>query len=130
MPARDDDPETFFELKVRPGAGRHVRQVPRGGQGQRRPAARLARGDAQGRRKRPGGRARRANKSLLIQAVEHADESLEMPPGKLLPTSVRADLAAWVAAGAKWPKIGDGGPDDRGAEALGLRAARSRLAAR
>ena len=49
------------------------------------------------------------NKSLLIQAVEHADESLEMPPGKLLPKGVRDDLAAWVAAGAKWPKSASAG---------------------
>ena len=47
--------------------------------------------------------------SLLIQAVQHADESLEMPPGKLLPRPPRADLAAWVAAGAKWPKPARGG---------------------
>ncbi len=42
--------------------------------------------------------------SLLIRAIGHEDESLEMPPGKLLPESSRADLAAWVASGAKWPK--------------------------
>src|SRR5262249_9234847 len=39
-----------------------------------------------------------------IQAIRHEDKSLEMPPGKLLPESVRTDLVAWIAAGAKWPK--------------------------
>ena len=111
-PARADEPESFLRVEGAPGAGRHVRQVPRAGQGQRRPAARLARGDAQGAAKAgrpscPGD----PNESLLIQAVEHEDKSLEMPPGKLLPRGVREDLAAWIAAGAKWPKSRDGGPD-------------------
>ena len=47
--------------------------------------------------------------SRLIQAVEHADKALEMPPNKLLPRPVRADLAAWVADGARWPKAGPSG---------------------
>ena len=98
------------------GSRGHVRQVPRARQGQRRPATRLARGDAQGGRERPGGRARRhRTKSLLIQAVEHVDESLEMPPGKLLPEGVREDLAAWVAGGGEVAEVRHGEPGDRGA---------------
>src|SRR5262245_41251946 len=42
--------------------------------------------------------------SLLVQAVRREDEALEMPPDDPLPESVRADLAAWVASGARWPQ--------------------------
>ena len=43
--------------------------------------------------------------SLLIRAVRHTDEKLQMPFGgkKLLDREI-ADLAAWVKMGAPWPK--------------------------
>ncbi len=41
--------------------------------------------------------------SLLIQAIRYSHERVKMPPGKPLPDSVAADLAAWVRDGAAWP---------------------------
>ena len=53
-----------------------------------------------------------------------------MPPNKPLPAAAQADLAAWVAAGARWPKSEIVEAADRGPDALGLRAAEGRVAAR
>ncbi len=44
------------------------------------------------------------DKSLLITAVRQTDENLKMPMGGKLKDSEIADLAAWVKAGAVWPK--------------------------
>jgi hypothetical protein len=44
------------------------------------------------------------DKSLLIRAVRHVDESLKMPPDKKLPAGVIADLEAWVKRGAPDPR--------------------------
>ena len=100
----DDDPEDFFERKVRPIlAGTCVKcHGPVKASGGLRFDSREAmlKGGETGPAVVPGD----AKRSLLIQAVQHEDESLEMPPGKLLPGSARADLAAWVADGARWPK--------------------------
>ena len=43
------------------------------------------------------------SQSLLIRAIGH-DESLKMPPDKLLPTATQAAFAAWISSGASWPK--------------------------
>ena len=43
-------------------------------------------------------------KSILIQAVRQTDPKLKMPMGSKLKDSEVADLAAWVKAGAAWPK--------------------------
>jgi hypothetical protein len=43
-------------------------------------------------------------KSLLIRAIRHTVDDLQMPPGKALPDAAVADLAAWVSRGAPWPK--------------------------
>src|SRR5438067_4538193 len=45
------------------------------------------------------------DKSLLIRAVRHADESLRMPEQKL-PAAAVADLEAWVKMGAPDPRTG------------------------
>ena len=97
--------ESFFELKVRPVLAGTCVKCHGDEEGQRRPAARLARGDARGRRGRAGGRAGRPG-------AQPAD-----PGGPATPTSrsrcrrtsrcprrSQDDLAAWVAAGATWPK--------------------------
>jgi Protein of unknown function (DUF1553)/Protein of unknown function (DUF1549)/Planctomycete cytochrome C len=42
--------------------------------------------------------------SLLIRAIGHGDESLQMPPGKKLPESTIAAFTRWIAAGAPWPE--------------------------
>jgi hypothetical protein len=104
-----DDPEAFFELKVRPVlAGTcvkcHGATKASGGLRLDSREAMLKGGD-DGPAVMPGD----PKHSRLIQAIEHADKSLEMPPNKLLPEAVRADLSAWVADGAKWPKAGPSG---------------------
>jgi hypothetical protein len=99
----DDEAEAFFETKVRPVlAGTcvkcHGATKASGGLRLDSREAMLKGGD-NGPAVVPGD----PRQSLLIRAVEHADESLEMPPGKLLPKAVRTDLASWVAGGATWP---------------------------
>jgi cytochrome c553 len=44
------------------------------------------------------------DKSRLIEAVRQTDANLKMPPNGKLKDSEIADLAAWVKAGAVWPK--------------------------
>ena len=46
------------------------------------------------------------DKSLLIQAVKHADEDLKMPPDSKLSAGEIADLTAWVKLGAPDPRTG------------------------
>jgi hypothetical protein len=46
-------------------------------------------------------------KSLLVQALRHAQDNLKMPPKKKLPAEVIADFEKWVAMGAPDPR---GGP--------------------
>ncbi len=105
-PEVDNDADTFFESKVRPVlAGTCVKchgalKVSGGLRLDSRDA--MLKGGESGPAVVPGD----ADNSLLIQAIRHDDESLEMPPGKLLPEATRADLAAWISAGAKWPKAG------------------------
>jgi len=103
-PAAGDDPETFFELKVRPVlAGTCVKchgAVKESGGLRLDSREAMLKGGESGPAVVPGNPA----KSLIIQAIRHEDESLEMPPGKLLPQAIQADLAAWVGAGANWPK--------------------------
>ncbi|MEN9574897.1 MAG: hypothetical protein RL514_2752 [Verrucomicrobiota bacterium] len=43
-------------------------------------------------------------KSLLLQAVRHANKDLAMPPKEKLPTKDIAALEAWVKDGAPWPE--------------------------
>jgi hypothetical protein len=47
-------------------------------------------------------------KSLIIQVLRHAHETIKMPPGKRLPDDVIADFTAWVRQGAVWPKSAAG----------------------
>jgi hypothetical protein len=42
-------------------------------------------------------------KSLLIQAINHANDELKMPPSKKLAKERIADLTHWVQMGAPWP---------------------------
>jgi hypothetical protein len=96
--------EGFFELKVRPVlAGScvkcHGAKKTSGGLRLDSREAMLSGGDS-GPALVPGD----AEGSLLIQAVRHGDDSLKMPPTKPLPRAAQDDLAAWIAAGAPWPK--------------------------
>ena len=126
----DDDPEAFFELKVRPVlAGTcvkcHGEKKASGGLrldsreamlagGESGPA--VVPGDPKAQPAGPGGPPRGRHRSRCR-------------PSKPLPATAQDDLAAWVAAGAPWPKAA-AAPADRRAGALGLRAAADRRAAR
>jgi hypothetical protein len=104
VPEAEAASERFFELKVRPVlAGAcvkcHGEKKASGGLRLDSREAMLAGGE-DGPVVVPGD----PQGSLLIQAVRHADEALKMPPTKPLPRAVQDDLAAWVAAGALWPK--------------------------
>ena len=46
----------------------------------------------------------RVGKSLLIQAIRHADADLKMPPKKKLTAAQIADFEKWVAMGAPDPR--------------------------
>ena len=43
-------------------------------------------------------------KSLLMTAIRQTDANLKMPMGGKLKDSEVADIAAWIKAGAVWPK--------------------------
>ena len=45
--------------------------------------------------------------SLLVKAIRHADEHLQMPPDKKLPADVIADFELWITNGALDPRDGD-----------------------
>jgi hypothetical protein len=48
-------------------------------------------------------------KSLLLQAMMHADADLKMPPGQKLPAHVVRDFTNWIERGAVWTKESKGG---------------------
>jgi hypothetical protein len=60
----------------------------------------LAKGGKRGAAITPGD----PDKSLLITAIRHSDPNLKMPMGNKLKDAQIADFAAWVKAGAVWPK--------------------------
>ena len=43
--------------------------------------------------------------SILLQAVNHTDKRLKMPPGKQLSPEQIADLTLWINDGAAWPHV-------------------------
>ncbi|CAA9427417.1 MAG: hypothetical protein AVDCRST_MAG64-3264, partial [uncultured Phycisphaerae bacterium] len=49
-----------------------------------------------------------AAKSLLVKAISHADEDLQMPPDEKLADAQIKVLTDWVAMGAPWPKTPGG----------------------
>ncbi len=109
--AGNDEAETFFELKVRPVLSKtcfpcHGGKKTSGGL---RVDSResLLKGGDRGAALIPGD----FDRSLIIRAVRHGDEEIEMPPGKTLPAAVVADLSQWVARGAYWPERGDAKAD-------------------
>jgi hypothetical protein len=95
----------FFEKKVRPVFAEHCYECHSAGAKKIRGALRLdsreaiLKGGASGAVIEPGA----PDKSLLILAVRHADESLKMPRNRKLPATVIADLEAWVKMGAPIP---------------------------
>ncbi len=103
-PAADREPDTFFELKIRPVlAGTCFKchggdKTSRGLRVDSREA--LLKGGAGGPAIVPG----EPEKSLLVRALRHTSEELAMPPGRRLPEAVAADFATWVTRGAPWPR--------------------------
>jgi hypothetical protein len=49
--------------------------------------------------------------SLLLHAIDPANEDLQMPPDDPLPVNVVADFRKWIQEGAAWPKTVGDGPD-------------------
>ena len=128
-PVAGDDPETFFELKVRPVlAGTCAKchgavKVSGGLRLDSREA--MLKGGESGPAVVPGDPERACSSRRSATWTSRS----RCHPEKLLPEAIRADLAAWVAAGAKWPASATAGPNDGGGKALGLRAAACRHAA-
>jgi cytochrome c553 len=102
--AADRAEETFFETRIRPVLAGvcgqcHGAEVASGGLRLDSREA-LLKGGERGPAVLPGD----AESSLLIRAIKHdAEQPVQMPPEKPLAGEVIADLAAWIAAGAKWP---------------------------
>src|SRR3954451_8215242 len=97
------DAEEFFERKVRPVlAGTcvkcHGADKASGGLRLDSRDAILEGGDGG-----PAGVPGAPERSPLVRAVRHADDTLKMPPNRPLPRDAQDALSAWVAAGAPWP---------------------------
>lgn len=103
-PTSAESTESFFELKVRPvlvGSCVKCHGQVKASAGLRLDSREaILKGGESGPAIVPGD----PESSLLVQAIGHEDDSLKMPPNKPLPATVRADLTAWIAAGARWPK--------------------------
>lgn len=46
--------------------------------------------------------------SLLLKAIQHADDDLKMPPDRRLPDETIVAFETWIAAGAPWPETKTG----------------------
>ena len=93
----------FFEAKIRPVLATHCFEChgnkEKGGLKLDSREAILKGGDS-GPVVVPG----KPKESLLLKAVRHEDEDLQMPPKKKLPGHVVADLKRWIREGAVWPE--------------------------
>lgn len=102
---RATEPEQFFEQRVHPilagtCAKCHSGASPKGGLDATSREG-LLRGGKRGPAIVPGD----SEASRLIQAVRHSPAAeLKMPPKEALPSAAVADLSAWIAEGAPWPK--------------------------
>jgi hypothetical protein len=98
------DTDTFFELKIRPILANTCfkchggTKTSHGLRVDSRDA--LLKGGQGGPVIVPGD----AERSLLIRAIRHAADDLQMPPGKKLPDAVLADFSTWIKQGAPWPR--------------------------
>ncbi|MEO8428013.1 MAG: DUF1553 domain-containing protein [Verrucomicrobiota bacterium] len=96
--------DAFFELKIRPVlAGTCFKchggeKVNHGLRVDSRAA--LVRGGDSGPAIIPG----EPDKSLLIQAIRHTHDEIEMPTKKKLTNEVLDDFASWIKDGADWPE--------------------------
>jgi hypothetical protein len=98
----------FFETRIRPLLAKHCYSC----HGQTEMAGlrldsreRILRGGKSG----PALVLGKADESLLLQAVEHRNAKLKMPPGRKLEDKEIADLRTWVTDGAVWPEERGGG---------------------
>ena len=102
------DPATaeFFEMRIRPLLAENCYAChtnARKGDLRLDSREELVRGGSSGPAIRPGNSAG----SLLVRAVSHTHERLQMPPqGKLGDRNIE-DLRSWIDAGAVWPDTGD-----------------------
>jgi hypothetical protein len=102
--AKGDGADTFFEVKIRPAlAGTCFKchggeKVSNGLRVDSREA--LVKGGKHGPAIIPGD----PDKSLLVQAIRRMHAEIKMPPDRKLPAGVIANFAAWVKAGADWPR--------------------------
>src|SRR5579864_2446177 len=97
----------FFEAKIRPILANNCYACHTSSQlgGLRLDSAQaMLKGGSRGPAVKPGD----ADASLLMVAVRQTDAKLKMPMGGKLKDSEIADLAAWVKAGAVWPKSAAG----------------------
>lgn len=99
----DDSKEAFFETRVRPVLINqcfecHGRSDPKGGlRVDSRDA--LLRGGESG----PAIVVGDADASLLVRALRHTDDNIQMPPKSKLDKPIVDDITNWVNAGATWP---------------------------
>ncbi|WP_164100998.1 PSD1 and planctomycete cytochrome C domain-containing protein [Candidatus Laterigemmans baculatus] len=110
--AADRADATFFETRIRPVLAEACVQChgPDVASGELRLDSReaLLQGGEHGPAVVPGD----PERSLLILALKHDDDQpVQMPPEEPLSDGAIADLTAWIAAGAKWPKTVAVGPD-------------------
>ena len=98
-----DEKMDFFEAKIRPVLATHCYEChghkEKGGLKLDSREAILKGGDS-GPALVPG----KPKESLLLTAVRHVDEELQMPPKKKLSGHIVADLKRWIREGAVWPE--------------------------
>jgi hypothetical protein len=98
------DADTFFEVKIRPVLADSCFKCHGGAKtshGLRVDSREaLLKGGTAGAAIVPGD----PEKSLLMRAIRHSSDDLQMPPGKQLPDPVVADFTTWIKQGAPWPK--------------------------
>jgi cytochrome c553 len=104
--AAADDPEAFFEKKVRPVFATHCQNCHSAAAGKTKGGLALDTRDGV----RTGGDSGpvivpgKPDESLLMKAVRHGDKKLKMPPKGKLPDEMIADLERWVKLGAPDPR--------------------------
>ncbi len=103
-----ESPEDFFEKRIRPVLAEHCFECHEGDagkvEGELRVDSRAAllKGGTRGPALVPG----KPQESLLVLAVQHADQ-LNMPPRNKLPEAQIRDLMTWIEQGAPWPGESD-----------------------
>lgn len=102
-----DNPGEFFEMRVRPVLVKECYTCHTTGNAMGGLALNTREAMLKGGKSGPSIQLGNAESSLLLQAVRHQHEKLQMPMGRpKLNESEIKDLAAWVTAGAPWPEQG------------------------